>query len=220
MNLIGFLLRASWLTVAIAALTGSLSGGCSVLLIALINNAISSNNSSASQLIWSFTGLALVTLVTSLLSRFLLVSLSQEAVYKLRLRLSGLILSCPLRHLEELGANRLLATLTDDIQAISTTVFNIPFLCINIALVVGCLAYLCWLSWAVFLITFVFLAVAIASVQFLIIKAERLLKLAREEQDRLFKHFRGITDGIKELKLHVRRREAFLTEELQVTAAS
>jgi putative ATP-binding cassette transporter len=220
MNLIGFLLRASWLTVAIAALTGSLSGGCSVLLIALINNAISSNNSSASQLIWSFTGLALVTLVTSLLSRFLLVSLSQEAVYKLRLRLSGLILSCPLRHLEELGANRLLATLTDDIQAISTTVFNIPFLCINIALVVGCLAYLCWLSWAVFLITFVFLAVAIASVQFLIIKADRLLKLAREEQDRLFKHFRGITDGIKELKLHVRRREAFLTEELQVTAAS
>src|SRR4028119_2148257 len=129
MNLIGFLLRASWLTVAIAAFTGSLSGGCSVLLIALINNAISSNNSSASQLIWSFTGLALVTLVTSLLSRFLLVSLSQEAVYKLRLRLSGLILSCPLRHLEELGANRLLATLTDDIQAISTTVFNIPFLC-------------------------------------------------------------------------------------------
>jgi putative ATP-binding cassette transporter len=220
MNLIGFLLRASWLTVAIAALTGSLSGGCSVLLIALINNAISSNNSSASQLIWSFTGLALVTFLSSLLSRVLLVSLSQEAVYKLRLRLSGLILSCPLRHLEELGVNRLLATLTDDIQSISIAVFSLPFLCIDIALLIGCLAYLGWLSWAVLLVTLVFLAVAIASVQFLLTKGNRLMALAREEQDRLFKHFRAITDGIKELKLHARRREAFLTEELQVTAAS
>jgi ABC-type siderophore export system fused ATPase/permease subunit len=134
--------------------------------------------------------------------------------------MSGLILSCPLRHLEELGANRILATLTDDILSISTAVFDIPFLCINIALVVGCLAYLCWLSWAVFLVTLVFLVVAIGSVQILLTKASWLLKYAREEQDKLFKHFRAITDGIKELKLHIRRREAFLNEELQISAAS
>jgi len=220
MNLIWFLLRASWMTVAIAALAGSLSGLCSAFLIALINNAVSSNNPSTNQLLWGFIGLVLVTFVTSLLSRILLVSLSHEAIYKLRLRLSGLILSCPLRHLEELGANRLLATLTDDIQSITGAVFSIPFLCIDIALLVGCLAYLGWLSWVVLLVTLVFLAVAIASIQFLLTKAERLMKLAREEQDRLFKHFRAITDGIKELKLHARRRYAFLTEELQVTAAS
>jgi ABC-type siderophore export system, fused ATPase and permease components len=159
MNLIGFLLRASWLTVAIAAFTGSISGGCSAFLIALINNSISSNNLSTNQSIWGFIGLASVTLLTGIVSQFLLVSLSQEAVYNLRLRLSGWILSCPLRHLEELGSNRLLATLTDDIQSISIAVFNIPFLCINIALVVGCLVYLCWLSWIVFLVTLVFLVV-------------------------------------------------------------
>ncbi len=220
MNLIGFLLRTSWITVAIASLTGSLSGACSVFLIASINNAISSNNLSTNQSIWGFIGLASVTLLTGILSQFLLVSLSQEAVYKLRLRLSGWILSCPLRHLEELGANRLLATLTDDVQSISVAVFNIPFLCINIALVAGCLVYLCWLSRLVFLVTLAFLAVAIVSVQFLIVKVDELLKFAREEQDRLFKHFRAITDGIKELKLHRQRREAFLSEELQVTAAS
>lgn len=127
MNLIGFLVRASWMTVAIAALTGSLSGACSALLIASINNAISSNNLSSNQLLWTFVALAFITLLTRLLSQFLLVSLSQEAVYKLRLRLSGWILSCPLRHLEELGANCLLVTLTDDIQSISRAVFDIPF---------------------------------------------------------------------------------------------
>jgi len=219
MNLIGFLLRASWVNVAIAAFTGSISGGCSAFLIALINNTVSSNNPSNNQLLWGFIGLAFVTLLTSIVSQFVLVSLSQEAVYKLRLRLSSLILGCPLRHLEELGANRLLATLTDDIQAISAAVFDIPLLCINIALIFGCLVYLCWLSWAVFLVTVAFLAIAIAIVQFLITKAEGLFKLSRKEQDRLFKNFRAITDGIKELKLHTCRREAFLTEELQVTAA-
>jgi putative ATP-binding cassette transporter len=220
MNLIGFLLRSSWTTVAIAAFTGSLSGACSTFLIALINNAISSNNPSTTQLLWGFVGLALVTLFTGIISQFLLISLSQEAIYKLRLHMSGLILSCPLRHLEELGANRILATLTDDILSISTAVFNIPFLSINVALVVGCLAYLCWLSWTVFLVTLVFLVVAIGSVQILLNKASLLLKYAREEQDKLFKHFRAITDGIKELKLHIRRREAFLNEELQISAAS
>lgn len=220
MNLIWFLLRTSWITVAIAALTGSISGICTAFLIALINNAVSSNNPSTNQLLWGFLGLAIVTLLTSIVSKFLLVSLSQEAIYKLRLSLSGWILSCPLRHLEELGANRLLATLTEDTLSISAAVFNLPFFCINLAIVVGCLAYLGWLSLTVFLVTFVFLAVAIASVQFLLTKAEHLLKLARDEQDQLFKHFRAVTDGIKELKLHTQRREAFLSEELQVTAAT
>lgn len=47
----------------------------------------------------------------------------------------------------------------------------------------------------------------------------KFFDLAREEQDRLFKHFRSITDGIKELKLHSLRRQEFVTEELQVSAA-
>ena len=219
MNLLEFLLRSSWISVVIAAFTGSVSGGCSAFLIALINQAINSNNSSTNQLLWGFIGLTFISLITGLVSQFLLVSLSQQAIYKLRLRLSGLILASPLRHLEELGANRLLATLTDDVQSISYIVFNIPFLCVNIALLFGCLAYLFWLSWLVFSVTLIFLTIAILSVQFLINKAEGMLKLAREEQDKLFKNFQAITNGIKELKLHANRREAFLQEELQVTAA-
>jgi putative ATP-binding cassette transporter len=220
MNLIWLLLRASWATVAIAVFTGLLSGACSARLIALINNAISSNGASTSTLFWSFAGFALVVLVTSIISQFLLIRLSQDTIYKLRMRLSSWILSSPLRHLEELGASRLLATLTDDVGAVSNTVFVIPILCIDVAVIVGCLIYLGWLSWAVFLVTLAFMFVAIGSVQLLLDKARSFLVLAREEQDRLFKHFRAITDGIKELKLHRDRREAFLAKELQVAAAS
>ncbi|WP_404785173.1 cyclic peptide export ABC transporter [Altericista sp. CCNU0014] len=123
-----------------------------------------------------------------------------------------------LRHLEELGANRLLATLTEDIQNIAMTVFNVPTLFINAALILGCLFYLGWLSFGILLATVAFLTVAISIVQLLINKAFSLFVMAREENDALMKHFRGITDGIKELKLHQQRREDFLEFELQATA--
>ncbi|MES1024502.1 cyclic peptide export ABC transporter [Gloeocapsa sp. BRSZ] len=218
MNLIWLLLRASWVNVAIAVLTGLISGGCSARLIALINSAV--NQQSTHSLLWYFIGLAVVALLTSVISQVLLISLAQEAVYHLRLRLSQGILSSPLRHLEELGASRLLATLTEDVRTLSNTIFVIPFLCIDIAIIAGCLIYLGWLSGVVFLIVIVFLGTAIASTQFMLTQARKFLSLAREEEDKLFKHFRAITEGIKELKLHAQRRQAFLSDELQISAAT
>ncbi len=219
MNLIWLLLRASWSTVAIAVFTGLLSGGCSARIIALINDAISSNGK-ASSLAWSFALLALTALITNIFSQVLLIRLSQGTIYQLRMGLSSRILSSPLRHLEELGASRLLAALTDDVQSVSNAIFEMPLLCINVAVIVGCLIYLGWLSWTVFLVTLGFIVVATFSVQMLLTKGERFLVLAREEQDRLFQHFRTITEGTKELKLHRQRRQAFLDQDLHSAAAS
>lgn len=218
MNLIWLLLQSSWRSVAVAILTGLISGGCSARLIALINSAVSGNVTD--RLLWYFIGLAGIALCTSVISQVLLIQLAQEAVYDLRLRLSRGILSSPLRHLESLGANRLLATLTEDVQTLSRTIFVIPFICIDIAVIVGCLIYLSWLSGAVFLVTIVFLGAAIATTQFMLTQARKFLALAREEEDHLFKHFRTITDGIKELKLHTVRRQTFLSNDLQTSAAA
>jgi putative ATP-binding cassette transporter len=78
------------------------------------------------------------------------------------LRISGWILASPLRHLEELGNNRLLATLTEDIQVIANGVFNVPTICVNAAIVLASLAYLAWLSVWVFLGTLVFLSLGVS----------------------------------------------------------
>jgi putative pyoverdin transport system ATP-binding/permease protein len=224
MNLIEFLLKASWLSVVAAAITGSISGMGSAASIALINRSISQitpeHPQAPPELLWGFLGLVTVVLITNLVSQFLLVQLAQDAIYKLRLRISGWILASPLRHLEELGANRLLATLTEDIQSISSAVFSVPTLCVNAAIIFASLAYLGWLSIGVLLGTLVFMALSIALVQLLINQAVRLFTEAREENDALMKHFQAITDGIKELKLHSQRKEDFLQEDLQVTAAN
>ncbi len=219
MKLLDFLLRSSWGTVAIAILTGFVSGGSSAGLIAVISRALSAgSHASMTSLIWSFCGLALVSLLTSITSQLMLIRLSQNAVFQLRMRLSQQILASELSHLEQMGAARLLATLTEDVQAVSNAVFSIPFLCIDLAIVVGCLVYITWLSWLVLLMVCVFVVIALGSCQLLLGKGGSYLTLARDDQDRLFNHFRTVTDGVKELKLNYQRRQAFLTEDLQATA--
>lgn len=216
MNIILLLIKASWINVTVAILAGVISGGCSARLIALINSAI--NQNSPLSMIPAFIGLASLALMTGCLSQFVLIDLAQNSVYQLRLRLSQQILSAPLQQLESLGPNQLLAVLTEDVQTISNTVFAIPFICINLAVVGGCLIYLGWLSGWVFLAVVFFLAVAIVLVQTLINSAYHYIDLSRKETDRLFQHFRSITEGIKQLKLHSQRQQIFFEEDLSVSA--
>jgi putative ATP-binding cassette transporter len=219
MHLISFLLRSSWKMIAIAIATGFVSGGSSAALIALISNVATSNpGSSLKIIIWGFVGLALVALITSIISQVMLIRLSQNAVLQLRMRLSRQILSSELSHLEQLGNPRLLATLTEDIQAVADGVYQMPFLFINLAIVLGCVVYITWLSWLVLLMVAGLSVVAIASCQWFLNRGKKLLTLAREDQDVLFDHFRSITEGVKELKLHYNRRQVFLDKKLQLTA--
>jgi putative ATP-binding cassette transporter len=221
MHLIYFLLRSSWKMIAIAITTGFLSGGSSAALIALISNFATINPGSAlTIIIWGFVGLALVALITSIISQVMLIRLSQNAVLQLRMGLSRQILSSELSHLEQLGNPRLLATLTEDIQAVADGVYQMPFLFINLAIVLGCVIYITWLSWLVLLMVAGLSVVAIASCQWFLNRGKKLLTLAREDQDVLFAHFRSITEGIKELKLHYNRRQVFLDKKLQSTATT
>lgn len=221
MGLIKFLVQSSWQMVAIAIFAGFASGASSAGLIALISRAISQGTVAAISLIGAaFLGLTLIALLTSILSQVMLVRLSQQAVFELRMRLNRQILSTELLHIERLGTPRLLATLTDDVQAVADAVRLAPFLCIDLAMVLGGLAYIVWLSWSIFLMVCGLTVVALGSCQFLLNRGRRQLALAREEQDHLFRHLRTATEGVKELKLHYRRRQAFLHEDLQATAAA
>lgn len=205
---------------AVAIVTGFFSGGSSAGLIALIGYAVTHRNSSSFTLLaWGFVGLVLVGLLTSIFSQVVLIRLAQDAVFQMQMRLSRQILASELNNLEQLGTSRLLATLTEDVQAISNAVFSIPLLCINLSIVGGCLLYVTWLSPLVLLMILALLAIAIGSSNWFFKKGREQLALAREEQDLLFEHFRTISEGIKELKLHYQRRQDFLEEDLQATAA-
>jgi putative pyoverdin transport system ATP-binding/permease protein len=215
MEILWLLLKASWRGMAAAIGMGLISGASSAALIALVSRA---TNGVSEDMLWPFVGLAIVSLITGLGSQFMLIQLAQDSIHDLRMSLSARILAAPLARIEELGASKLLATLTDDVAMLSNTIAVIPFLCIDLAIIASCLTYLATLSGPVFLVTIVMMIVSVVIVQIAIAKANNLFYGAREENDRLLKHFRSITEGVKELKLNRLRQNDFLNNELQTSA--
>ncbi len=218
MKLFKLLFQASRRVAFFSILGGALSGASTAALVALINAVLNSPTPNSPVFIAGFVGLVAVMFGSTVWSQVLLVELAQSAIFDLRLHLSRSILATPLRHLESMGAHRLLAVLTDDILDISNAYIALPTFCIQTtALLIG-LMYLGWLSWALLLAGIVILALGAFTYLALAQRAQRALELAREKQDALFNHFRALTDGTKELKLNHQRREAFFTDLLENTA--
>jgi putative ATP-binding cassette transporter len=218
MKIIKFLIKYSRAAVILAVIAGIISGASNTGLLAVINAVLRNNGFSLTLLLLMFVGLCVLLPVTRFIAEVLLIRLGQGALVDLRMRLSRQILAAPLRQLEEIGAARLLAVLSEDVPTITNSLLAVPIICINIAIVIGSLVYLGWLSWVVLLAVLFFMIIGIATYQLPVIKAMHHLRLAREEGDALFSHFRALTDGAKELKLHSQRRDAFLTQTLQVTS--
>ncbi len=220
MNLFYLLLRTSWRIVLLAGIAGLFNGASTAGLIALINGTISKLMGAQQWLTWGFLGCSVVLLITNFASQVLLVRASQGAIFQLRLLLSERMLASPLRSLENIGNPQLLATLTDDVEWVSRSFAVLPAVFNAIAIFLGCLVYMAYLSLTAFLVLLGLIVFGVSSYEFLAGRASRFLRLARDEQDRLFQHFRAVTDGNKELKLSRSRRQAFLDQQLRTSAAT
>lgn len=226
MKIISFLIRCSSTIqhsksiLLVILLTGVVSGVCNAALIALINSTLNRQGASARTLGLSFVAICIILPVARLASQALIIVLTAASLFELRMRMSRNILSTPLRKLEKIGAHRLLAALTDDASTITAAFINLPLLCMHVAIVAATLVYMAWLSWALLLGVFGFIVVAVLGYYLMMTRGLAYFKSAREAWDGLFKHFQTLTLGTKELKLHSRRREAFLSDGLRAAAMS
>lgn len=218
MQLLQFLLARSrrilWLAIGFGLLSGAFNSG----LLALANVAISRPERKAAWLLPVFIGLCILAPLTRMASEIQLVSLGQESIFALRTELARQVLAVPLRKLEQVGSHRILSVLTDDIPNIANVVTAIPLLSINAGVVVGSLCYMGWLEWKLLLVVLGFMVVGIFSYYAGVSKAMVFLRRAREHDNDLQKHFRGLIHGVKELKLHQQRRNIFLSGTLDETA--
>ena len=215
MTLLRFLLRTSGRMMLVTAVAASLSGACNAGLLAMVNVALNRPGAWSSGLVWSFVGLGFCRLAANFFSQVALTKFSQGTIANLRRDLVRKILAVPLRHLEELGAPRLMAALTEDVLNITQALLVIPGFAVNAAILLGGAAYLGWLSWKLLLGMAGFIIVGGLGYRLLIASGFARLSQAREEEDKLFGHFRALTEGTKELKLHRSRRGAFLAKHLQ-----
>lgn len=215
-RLLSFLLRLSKgiphsrLRIVLIAVAGIISGLANTAMIALVTQILTKQESRTALFTGLFIALCVILPCFRFVSQMLLIDLTQKSLLEFRLRLSRNILAAPLRHLETVGPHRLLATLTTDINVIVDSLSAIPLLVVHLAVVVSCLAYLGWLDWVVLLQIAGFIVIGVVSYQIPVVRALRHFTRARELYDVMVRHVRALTDGSKELKMHEKRRQAFL----------
>jgi len=216
-SLLAFLFKKSRGIVIAAIIASIISGAASSSLMAFVHRSLDTKSNSTAWLIAGFVSLCLIFPLSRIVSEVLLVYLSQKVILDLRMQFIRQIFLTPLRKLEEVGAHRLLAALTDDVGVLAAGLTTVPVLCLQGAVVLSCLVYLAYLSIPLFLATIVILPLGILGVNALLSAGMRHFARARKEQDQLYKHIRAVTDGIKLFKQHRGRREAFLTQVFEPT---
>ena len=206
----------AWLLVCAGILSGLLSAG----VLALINHMLHRSSDHSFLVILGFAALVAGKLLSNLWSQLLLVRFSQDTILDLSLSLCAKILRAPLRHSEQRGAANMLVTLTDDVSWVTWAIQCFPQLIMNVAVVLGCGFYLAWLSWSTFLGVVGLTMFGALGYRWLHISAFSVINAAREARAELFRHFRSLTDGLKELLMHRARRQEFVDQEVRRAAES
>lgn len=210
-----FLLRESKWIIAVSIIMGLIVGTSSMVLISFIIK-IAHNGSSDNNLfnIFSFVGLLSVRAFSAIMSSILLIKIAQNIVMKLRIILSKKILSLALQKLEQLGEARLLASLTDDIPTIAEAFYQIPNILISITTILICFIFIGNISNYLLSATLLVMALGVGIYTIFAIKGNRCFEKSREIHDTLYKHFKTLTMGFKEIKINKERREYFLSDEI------
>ena len=218
MTLIRFLYRHSPALFMLAALTSFLSGVGGAAVIGIISEAVANASVPRNQAAWSFFGACLAYLACKSVSEISLLSLTEDAICHLRVSLSYKLLGTPIKTLQSLGKDSLLVTLTRDIDTFVHAFQLMPLAFGNIVITVCCLIYMAWLSLPVFLIFFVCLTVSTVSYHFAERRPLSRLVDVRRQLDLLYRNFRSLIDGSKELQLNAERGERFVGDVLAPAA--
>ena len=220
MNLMRFLIRTSRGNVILSAIAGTAGGVAGIALIALIQEELAREPAGSSVMVWAFGALCVVSASARVIGQVGMVKLGQRAVSELSLHMVRRTLDLSLREFQRTDTSALLAALTEDIVLIANAMVGIPQLCINIPILIACLAYIGWLSPVDLRLRRDLRRSCDRRLPWSTARAINELREARACQDVLVGHYRTLIDGFRELKLHRGRRTAYLAESLEPTMVS
>lgn len=210
--MLSYLFRRTRGLMTAAALASILSGLFSVLLIAQINAALTSDSASRANAAWAFAGIAVALMVCRMVSTALFERLGQRALAELRSFVAQCVAETSFAQFERVGSARIQSALTEHSNNVAVLFVSLPVILTNTVIVVGCLGYLAMLSWQVFLFALGVIGLGAVGYHLVHLRAIHYLQSASSEQDRLFGHFRALTDGAKELRLHQRKSRVFMDQ--------
>ena len=193
-----------------------LNAAVSVGIIAYINHTFISQ-SVFSALSWQSLGqfslLVLLLLTTTFLAQYALTRLGHRFVYELRTKLVKQIIDTAVPQIDNLGSARLLASLSSDIQSITTAFVRMPELVQGVILSVGVGLYLGWLSLPLLLIVMFWIVMTIWISTILVKHVYTHLTELREINDDLYQDYQSIIEGRKELALNQHRAQRLYNDD-------
>lgn len=215
MPVLSYLIHESRRLLVAAGLSSVVTGVCSVLLVAQINAALTASGATdRAALALRFAAIAVAAMLSQMLASVLFERLSQRAHANLRRFISARAIGTDFRKLEAVGGPKVLSALTEHSTHVAEFFVSFPSILVNSIIVSGCLVYMAWLSWQVFLAAVLVIGLGTLGYHLAHLRAIRHLDVASKEQDRLFDHFRSLVDGAKELRLNAAKRLRFSKEVL------
>ena len=192
--------------IVLSMVTGVGAGVATVALLRTINQVLNQQGSMAGGLLLTFIALCLIALFGRMASDVSTNFVGQKLVAQVRKSLAQKILSAPIDALERYRTHRLMPVLSQDVDMISDAAFALSTTLIAVAVALGCLAYLAWLSLPLFCLLLVALIIGASFQMVAQNRANIGFWKAREHEDQLHKAYRAISEGAKELRMHRERR--------------
>ena len=211
-KLLALLIRKHPFDFVLAVVLGIAAGGCTAALIAAIHLG-ASKAPGRSPIIW-FAVAAVANILAGTIAYSKVLSLANEILAALRVRLARSILSAPYAKLEKMGSPVLLAALTDDIQSIGGAANGIVTMIIAGAACAGAFGYIATLSPLVCLAVLVPVFAGGLVYRILGQQGFAIVMKAMAIRMRLMRSVSSSVSGAKELKLHAPRSAAFFSEAL------
>ncbi len=212
------LLKPFWPLASLCVVLGVLGGLSITALLATINNGLHGQTGMSTGVVIAFAGFCLVALASSIAADIGTNYIGQHIIARLRKDLGAKVLSAPIEQIERFRSHRLIPVLTHDVDTVSDFAFAFAPLAIAFTVTLGCLGYLAYLSWPMFLITAVAIVIGCTAQFFAQSLGLQGFHQAREAEDDLHKHYRAVAEGAKELRIHRPRRQRMFTQQLQATA--
>jgi putative ATP-binding cassette transporter len=215
MKALRFVLRGARGMVVLAVAGSTVGGLAGAVLVALLQRAIQAPSGARGALGLLFAATWATGIGARVVSDLRLARFVQERAAELRVRLSNRITATPLPTVERVGAARLLATLTEDVGAIVAIMTAALSVAPQLMILVGCLAYMAWLSPLLFAFAVGTLSLGIAASRLVDRRGRREVERQRAAYDDMMKNFQVVTDAAKELRACTTRRDAFLRDMLE-----
>ncbi len=162
-----------------------------------------------------YAGLWLFLLCSSMLASRILSFYSSGTVNSVRKSLVKRILDTDYGKLESAGRAKLHNVLTNDVNAISGALAEMPAFIYNLFLLIACFGYLFYLSPIMFLILISTVCLSFIFTKLVMNKITREAKVMREHQDAMFEGYKGLLDGAKQLTINSHRKSYYYNNSLE-----